>query len=144
MILLRTLSAAQKAARRASWLGSKSPVSAQSARSAARHAKEKNKALPIEQRVKKWNFHKGDKVHSFLSSFCLHSHPTQVVMMRGKDKGKTGEVLAVRKNRNEVFVSGINLKKKTVPYTTQGKGGVYDKEAPVDYSALRLADPETG
>lgn len=69
----------------------------------------------------------------------------QVVVLTGKDKGKRGTVLAVRKD-GRVVVEGVNVvKRHTRPNPNRGvTGGIIDKEAPVHLSNVALYNPATG
>jgi large subunit ribosomal protein L24 len=69
-----------------------------------------------------------------------------VMVITGKDKGKTGKVLRAIPLENKVIVQGINTQKrheKTKKNTKQG-GGVVDVFAPVHVSNVQLVDPKTG
>lgn len=71
-----------------------------------------------------------------------------VQVMRGKDSGKTGEVLQVVKNGEDfkVVVKGINIVKKSQkPNPQLGiKGGFVNFEKPISISNVMLLDPKTG
>ncbi len=69
----------------------------------------------------------------------------QVIVVAGKDRGKTGEV-TVRGNDGKFVVQGINLvKKHTKPNPQAGTaGGIVEKEMPIDGSNLALVNPATG
>ncbi len=69
----------------------------------------------------------------------------QVVVLTGKDKGKRGTVLAVRKD-GRVVVEGVNVvKRHTRPNPSRGvTGGIIDKEAPVHLSNVALYNAATG
>lgn len=69
----------------------------------------------------------------------------QVVVLTGKDKGKRGTVLAVRKD-GRVVVEGVNVvKRHTRPNPSRGvTGGIIDKEAPVHVSNVALYNAATG
>jgi large subunit ribosomal protein L24 len=70
----------------------------------------------------------------------------QVVVIAGKDKGKTGAVTKVNPATNSVLVAGINLNKKaTKPNQQTGEGGgIIEKEAPIHASNVMLLDAKTG
>ena len=59
-----------------------------------------------------------------------------VIVISGKDKGKTGKVIKVLPNKNRVIVEKINIVKKHVrPNPQKGvQGGTLDKEAPINIS----------
>ena len=69
----------------------------------------------------------------------------QVVVLTGKDKGKRGTVLAVRKD-GRVVVEGVNVvKRHTRPNPSRGvTGGILDKEAPVHVSNVALYNAASG
>jgi large subunit ribosomal protein L24 len=63
----------------------------------------------------------------------------KVVVLAGKDKGATGEVLAAFPKDNKVLVSGVNKAKRHMRPTKQGgKGQVIDKEMPLHASNVAL------
>ena len=64
-----------------------------------------------------------------------------VLILAGKDKGKTGKVLKTLKNDNKVVVEGCNISKRhTKPRTTNDKGGIFDIEMPIHVSNVKLID----
>jgi large subunit ribosomal protein L24 len=68
-----------------------------------------------------------------------------VMIMTGKDKGKTGKVLRAIPATDQVIVEGANVKKrhkKTNKNTKQG-GGVVDVSAPIHVSNVQVVDPKT-
>jgi large subunit ribosomal protein L24 len=69
----------------------------------------------------------------------------QVIVVAGKDRGKTGEV-TVRGVNGKFVVQGLNLvKKHTKPNPQMGAaGGIVEKEMPIDGSNLALVNPATG
>ena len=70
----------------------------------------------------------------------------EVIVIAGKDKGKTGKVLQVITGTERVIVEGINLIKKhqkPVPQLQQ-PGGIVDKEASINVSNVAILNPETG
>ena len=70
----------------------------------------------------------------------------QVVVIAGKDKGKTGTITKVSPSTNKVVVAGINvIKKATKPNPQTGdNGGLIEKEAPIHASNVMFLDPATG
>jgi large subunit ribosomal protein L24 len=65
----------------------------------------------------------------------------EVVIIAGKDKGKTGKIIAVDRNRERVTVEGANLMKKNTKADPQGKGGgVVTTEAPLHVSNVALVE----
>jgi large subunit ribosomal protein L24 len=68
----------------------------------------------------------------------------RVVVMTGRDKGKTGEVRQVMPTENRAIVGGVNLVRRHTRQTAQTEGGIISKEAPIHLSNLAIADPKTG
>jgi large subunit ribosomal protein L24 len=63
----------------------------------------------------------------------------EVRVIAGKDKGKTGRVLKIDRERGKVFVEGVNMVKKTMRKKKQNdKGGIADIEAPIHISNVML------
>ncbi|WP_394176099.1 50S ribosomal protein L24 [Thalassotalea litorea] len=70
----------------------------------------------------------------------------EVVILAGKDKGKSGKVTKVLSAEGKVFVEGINLVKKhqkPVPQLQQA-GGIIDQEAAIDVSNVAIKNPASG
>src|SRR5690606_26509298 len=68
-----------------------------------------------------------------------------VVVIAGRDKGRTGKVLKVLPTEQRVVVEGVNMvKRHTAPNITHPQGGVVAKEAPLHLSNVALRDPKTG
>lgn len=69
----------------------------------------------------------------------------QVMVVAGRDKGRTGEVLKVRDD-GKCLVRGIQMVSKTVrPDPDKGvEGGIVRREAAIDVSNIALVDPSTG
>lgn len=68
-----------------------------------------------------------------------------VVVITGRDKGKTGKVVAVVPKENKVVVEGVNIvKKHTKPSQKQPKGGILDITKAIDVSKLMVIDPKSG
>jgi large subunit ribosomal protein L24 len=68
----------------------------------------------------------------------------KVVLLTGRDKGRTGEVIEVRPDDNRVLVRGINMVKRHQKQTAQQEGGIISKESPVHVSNVAIADPKDG
>jgi large subunit ribosomal protein L24 len=68
----------------------------------------------------------------------------KVIVLAGRDKGRTGEVIEVRTDDGRALVRGVNLVKRHQKQTAQQEGGIVSKEAPVHLSNLALADPKDG
>ena len=69
----------------------------------------------------------------------------KVVVLSGKDKGKTGEVLRSMPKESKVVVSGVNVAARhRKPSQVNPQGGIDRKEAPLHVSKVAIADPKTG
>jgi large subunit ribosomal protein L24 len=68
----------------------------------------------------------------------------KVVVLSGRDKGRTGEVIEVRPLEDRALVRGINMVKRHQKQTAQQEGGIISKEAPIHLSNLANADPKDG
>ena len=68
----------------------------------------------------------------------------KVVVLTGRDKGRTGEVFRVMPKESRALVRGVNLVKRHQRQTMNQEGGIIQKEAPVHLSNLALADPKDG
>ncbi|PHP65003.1 50S ribosomal protein L24 [Zhengella mangrovi] len=68
----------------------------------------------------------------------------KVVVLAGKDKGRSGEVLKVMPKENKALVGGINLVRRHQRQTQTQEGGIITKEAGIDLSNLAVADPKDG
>jgi len=68
----------------------------------------------------------------------------KVVVLAGKDKGKTGEVVEVRPSDERAVVRGVNIVKRHTRQTAQTEGGIIAKEAAIHLSNLAIADPKDG
>jgi large subunit ribosomal protein L24 len=68
----------------------------------------------------------------------------KVVMLAGRDKGRSGEVIEVRPAEGRALVRGINMVKRHQRQTAQQEGGIISKELPVHLSNIALADPKDG
>jgi large subunit ribosomal protein L24 len=67
-----------------------------------------------------------------------------VMVMAGRDKGKTGRVLAVIPSDNKVLVEGINIAKRhTKPSDKNPRGGIVELTKPIDVSKVMVLDPAT-
>ncbi len=68
----------------------------------------------------------------------------EVVVLAGKDKGKTGKITKIDINNSKVWVAGVNSVKKTVRASKENpNGGIFEKEAPIHLSNVSLVDPKT-
>jgi large subunit ribosomal protein L24 len=68
----------------------------------------------------------------------------KVVVLTGRDKGRSGEVIEVRTEEGRALVRGVNLVKRHQKQSAQQEGGIISKEAAVHLSNLALADPKDG
>ncbi|MBP5534663.1 MAG: 50S ribosomal protein L24 [Alphaproteobacteria bacterium] len=68
----------------------------------------------------------------------------KVIVITGKDKGKTGEVTKAMPKENKVIVSGINLAKRHQKPSQENAGGIISKEMPIHVSNVALVDPKSG
>jgi large subunit ribosomal protein L24 len=68
----------------------------------------------------------------------------KVVVLSGRDKGRTGEVIEVRPTQSRVVVRGVNMVKRHQKQTAQQEGWIISKEAAIHVSNVALADPQTG
>ncbi|HVY41780.1 MAG TPA: 50S ribosomal protein L24 [Hyphomicrobiaceae bacterium] len=64
----------------------------------------------------------------------------KVVVLAGKDKKKTGTVLAVFPSENRATVQGLNLVRRHTKQTAAQDAGIYTKESPIHLSNLALVD----
>ena len=69
----------------------------------------------------------------------------KVVVLSGKDKGRTGEVVKAMPKEGKVIVSGVNVHARhRKPTQLNPQGGIERKEAPLHVSKVAVADPKTG
>jgi large subunit ribosomal protein L24 len=68
----------------------------------------------------------------------------RVVVLTGRDKGRTGEVIEVNPTAARALVRGVNMVKRHQRQTPQQEGGIISKELPVHLSNLAVADPKDG
>ncbi|XP_068740898.1 large ribosomal subunit protein uL24m-like [Montipora capricornis] len=86
-----------------------------------------NKRQPIVP-LKEWKIVRGDTV----------------MLLSGKDKGKTGKVSEVVRSKNWVFVEGLNTHYRYIKPSGDFKGALVPSEAPVQVSEVSLLDPSDG
>jgi large subunit ribosomal protein L24 len=67
----------------------------------------------------------------------------KVVVLCGRDKRRTGEVIEVRPDENRALVRGVNMVKRHQRQSAAQDGGIISKEAPVHLSNLAVVDPKT-
>jgi large subunit ribosomal protein L24 len=68
----------------------------------------------------------------------------KVVVLTGRDKGRTGEVIEVRPAEERALVRGVNIVKRHQRQTGSQDGGIISKEAPLHLSNIAVADPKDG
>ena len=68
----------------------------------------------------------------------------KVVVISGRDKGRSGEVIEVRKSQDRALVRGIHMVKRHQKQSAQQEGGIVAKESSVHLSNIALADPKDG
>ena len=68
----------------------------------------------------------------------------KVVVLCGRDKGRSGEVIEVRPDEGRALVRGINMVRRHQRQTATQEGGIISKEAPIHLSNIALADPKDG
>jgi large subunit ribosomal protein L24 len=68
----------------------------------------------------------------------------KVVVLSGRDRGRTGEVIAVNPRDERAMVRGVNMVKRHQRQTAQQEGGIISKELPSHLSNIALADPKDG
>ena len=69
----------------------------------------------------------------------------KVVVLSGRDKGKTGEVTRAMPKDGKVIVSGVNIATRhRKPTQANPQGGLERREAPMHVSKVAIADPKTG
>jgi large subunit ribosomal protein L24 len=68
----------------------------------------------------------------------------KVVVLTGRSKGRTGEVIKVMPDENRALVRGVNFDTRHQRQTMNQEGGIIQKEAPIHLSNLALADPKDG
>jgi large subunit ribosomal protein L24 len=71
----------------------------------------------------------------------------EVMVISGKDKGKTGRIIRVEPAKERVFVEGLNIVKRHQrpnPAAPNTQAGVIEKEGPIHVSNVALLDPADG
>jgi len=67
-----------------------------------------------------------------------------VVVLAGREKGKSGEVIAVHRKDRRVLVRGVNIIKRHTRPSQISPGGIMEKEVTLHISNLAIADPKDG
>lgn len=75
---------------------------------------------------------------------CKIRKGDEVIVLTGKDKGKTGEVTKVLPSEGRAIVQGINMVKRHQRQTQTQEAGIINKEASIHISNLALKDPKSG
>ena len=65
---------------------------------------------------------------------------TQVKVISGKDKGKTGEILEINKRLGKIKIKSINMIKRHTKPTKENKGGIVTKESFLHHSNVKNID----
>jgi large subunit ribosomal protein L24 len=68
----------------------------------------------------------------------------KVIVLSGRDKGRSGEVVEVHPRDERALVRGVNMVKRHQKQTAQQEGGIISKELPIHLSNIALADPKDG
>ena len=68
----------------------------------------------------------------------------KVIVLAGRDKGRTGEVISVNPTASRALVRGVNMVKRHQRHTPQQDGGIISKEATIHLSNIAIADPKDG
>ncbi len=68
----------------------------------------------------------------------------KVVVLAGRDKGQSGEVVRVMPKDGTALVRGVNIVRKHQKQTANQEGGIVSKEAPIHLSNVAVADPKDG
>ena len=68
----------------------------------------------------------------------------EVVVRTGRDRGRTGEVLRVDRDRARVIVRGVNIARRHTRPSPSSPGGIVERELPIHISNVALRDPADG
>lgn len=68
----------------------------------------------------------------------------KVIVIAGRDKGRSGQVIRVERTENRAIVEGVNQVKRHQRQTKDREAGIITKAAPIDLSNLAHADPKDG
>ena len=66
----------------------------------------------------------------------------KVIVLSGRDKGRSGEVVKLVLKERRAFVQGINVVKRHTKPSQTNPGGIVDKELPIHLSNLAIIDPK--
>ncbi len=67
-----------------------------------------------------------------------------VIVISGRDKGKSGDVLRVLQDDERLIVQGVNVVKRHMRASHTQAGGIVEKEATIHVSNVSLVDPDSG
>ena len=68
----------------------------------------------------------------------------KVMVTAGRDKGKTGEIIAILPKANKIVVDNINIAKRHMkPTQSNPRGGIVEVSRPLDVSKVQVLDPKT-
>ena len=67
-----------------------------------------------------------------------------MIIIAGRDKGRSGEVIEMRREAGRVLVRGVNMVKRHQRQSAAAEGGIISKEAPIHLSNVALTDPKDG
>ncbi len=67
-----------------------------------------------------------------------------VIVLTGKDKGRTGQIVELQPKEGKAIVQGVNLVQRHQRQTQAQEGGIVSKEAAVQLSNLAMIDPKDG
>jgi large subunit ribosomal protein L24 len=65
-----------------------------------------------------------------------------VIVIAGRDKGRSGEVIEMRRDDGRALVRGVNMVKRHQKQTQAQEGGIISKESPIHLSNIALLDPK--
>ena len=68
----------------------------------------------------------------------------KVIVLSGKDKAKTGEIIKIITKSGKALVAGVNNSIRHTKQTQSTQGGRITKEMPIDLSNVALVDPKDG
>jgi|SRR5688500_8452370 large subunit ribosomal protein L24 len=68
----------------------------------------------------------------------------KVVILSGRDKGRSGEVIKVMPKESRALVRGVNVVVRHQRQSATQEGGLVRKEAPIHLSNIAIADPQSG
>lgn len=66
-----------------------------------------------------------------------------VIVLTGRDKGKTGAVVRALPTENKVIVQGVNVAKRHTRQSPTSQGGIVEKELPIHVSNVAFIDPKS-